>query len=575
MATAIPYTGVPTSTPTFEPTPAVHIEATPAAFGTNIARSVEHLGEVQEGAGKELFDRAFAFQDLTNHATAREASVRTMQEQAKLWSDFDSKGGMDAGPEALNQLQKNLDDVRQRNGQGLNPMASELYQNDAASAQRWLLMHSAGHSAQAMRAYNLDTIQAQKDTVDNLVQGTPHDKAAVERAYSGNVAKVTLIGHNRGYTLDSPIGQDALLKANSQTSLKAITGFIDRGDPEGAKDFFETAKTKGRIVGEWADKAQELIERGQITHGSHDIANRTFDPKKSEGENIEAASKAADKASDGDSRVIDATVAQTRTKFATAQAIQNNNLNRAKSTIDRAIVGMAGKAPQTLDALKQDPEFHDAFATIESNEEHAGQTLIDINNRITSAIKNDNELTNERTLVTQRLIGEAHEQPQEFLKEDLWKTNLTMDQRKELIRLQDGIRSSGNNLAFRDRATEQVMGDMRKALEHAGLARGTTEYNEFRGALQQEFDFMREGGKIVDPKTAGELATKLLQDKVLAPGIIFNTWGLSYQPSTAEAATIRQQLGASLTDDQVQRVYLRKLYDVLYGTDKPNARPNQ
>ena len=92
--------------PRFEPTPEFHVDAPAAAFGTNVAQAVQGLGEVQEGAGKEMFQRALAFQDLTNHATARGAALKTTQEQAQLWGDFDSKGGMQAGPDALKDFQK-------------------------------------------------------------------------------------------------------------------------------------------------------------------------------------------------------------------------------------------------------------------------------------------------------------------------------------------------------------------------------------------------------------------------------------------------------------------------------------
>ena len=447
MADRVPYTGAPegagAQAPRFEPTPEVHVEATPAAFGTNVAQAVQGLGEVQEGAGKEMFQRALAFQDLTNHATARGASVKTAQEQAQLWSDFDSKGGMDAGPEALKALQKNLDDVRVRNGSGLNPMANEYYQNDAASLQSRLYVYSASHSAQALKQYNLETVQAQKDTSDMLVQGQPHSGVEVEKAYANNHAKVIIEGHTKGFDPAGEIGQTQLLVENSKTSLAAIKGFSQRGDIEGAKTFFEKAKASGRIGGQWSDQAQELIEKGEITHGSRDIANKTYDPTKSEAENVKAATAAADKESNGDSRVVDATVSRVVTKTAVDNAIKKQALDKATSTIDSAILGLSGKPPQTLDDLKADPAFSQAFGVIESNEERAGQTLTTLNDRIHAAIRNDNNLTDQRTSATQTLLGEAHNSPEDFVKEDLWKANITMDQRKELLKLQEGIRTTG------------------------------------------------------------------------------------------------------------------------------------
>jgi hypothetical protein len=57
----VPYSGYPESAtpeqPRFEPTPEIHIETPPAAFGVNVGQAVEHLGQVQEGTGEELFNR--------------------------------------------------------------------------------------------------------------------------------------------------------------------------------------------------------------------------------------------------------------------------------------------------------------------------------------------------------------------------------------------------------------------------------------------------------------------------------------------------------------------------------------
>ena len=60
----IPYSGVPDRTPELRPTPSLNVNPPEAAFGTTIAAATQHLGQVEEGAGKELFDRAYALQEM-------------------------------------------------------------------------------------------------------------------------------------------------------------------------------------------------------------------------------------------------------------------------------------------------------------------------------------------------------------------------------------------------------------------------------------------------------------------------------------------------------------------------------
>lgn len=57
----VPYEGAPQLVPQFEPTPSINVTTPPEAFGVNIGQATEHLGQVQEGAGKELFNRTVSY----------------------------------------------------------------------------------------------------------------------------------------------------------------------------------------------------------------------------------------------------------------------------------------------------------------------------------------------------------------------------------------------------------------------------------------------------------------------------------------------------------------------------------
>ena len=70
------------------------------------------------------------------------------------------------------------------------------------------------------------------------------------------------------------------------------------------------------------------------------------------------------------------------------------------------------------------------------------------------------------------------------------------------------------------------------------------------------------------------MANRLLQNKVLNPNAHwynFTKSGHAYQPSDDEAAAIRKQLGPNLSDDEVQKVYLKKLNEILINKAPANA----
>jgi hypothetical protein len=195
--------------------------------------------------------------------------------------------------------------------------------------------------------------------------------------------------------------------------------------------------------------------------------------------------------------------------------------------------------------------------------------------RYDQVLKNDNNMTPERSLVTQRLIGMAHTQPNDFINLDLGKVNVTENQRRELLGIQQDISKNGT-AGFRDKAADNTVVGLKQDLTNAGIVHGSTEYNEYRGALQIELDNMRISGKTVTTEEARKIAKTLLQSKVIEKGYFGSTsaWGgattgYGYQPSKEQAAEIRKQVGSNLTDDQVNKIYLKKLYDELHKNDVP------
>jgi len=75
MASQVPYYGTQEITPQVDPLSTVHVDTPVAAFGGAVAGAITHMGEVAQGAGKELFDRAYAMQDLAEHNKADMAST--------------------------------------------------------------------------------------------------------------------------------------------------------------------------------------------------------------------------------------------------------------------------------------------------------------------------------------------------------------------------------------------------------------------------------------------------------------------------------------------------------------------
>jgi len=580
MADKVPYTGAP-DTPNLrlEPTPQIHVDAPAAAFGANVGQAVENFGQVQEGAGKELFARALAFQDLTNNATARGAAVQTAHEQAALWGEFDSKGGMDAGPEALAKLHADLEAVRQKNGKDLNPTAAELYQREAASTQSHLYIYSATHSAQAVKKYDVDNINAGKETRHALVTGAANiDPSAAAASWAKDEKDAVDMGHHLGEAPDSPTVKARIIDNHNGTSLAAITGFIDRRDPDRAQKFLELAQKNGKITGEAVDKAVKMIADSQDRIGAAKTAAEAEAAGGTPEEKLARAKEINDKKTGGDPVAASRAQSIIMTNDAVKQNLDKQALNKANSAIDEVIANNVGKAPLSIDDLRHNPDLKEAFGVIDSDNQRSGQTDLALLARIRSTANGDGSLTPERLARTHELIGMAHDpaQIEAFLKVNLWNENISANQRQELRKIQDGLLTGGSQ-GFHDRALEATMAKNKDLIKDAIGKQGSPEYNEFRGVVQAEFDYYREKGKVVMPEMADDLVKKMVQEKVLKTRLDgwWDTKGKAYQPDEAEAAKIRNDLGAHLTDEQVQKAYLKKLNDKLYGKPdftKPAAK---
>src|SRR5271157_4304184 len=109
MATPVPYEGYPQVRPQFEPTPSISLNVPPAAFGVNIGESLQHLGQVQEAAGKELFDRAYAMQELQLHADVNSRladSQNKMLDRTLNYNQLEGKAAVDGYNPYLSDLDK-------------------------------------------------------------------------------------------------------------------------------------------------------------------------------------------------------------------------------------------------------------------------------------------------------------------------------------------------------------------------------------------------------------------------------------------------------------------------------------
>lgn len=245
MATPVPYEGVQTQTPSLEPTPSVQVGANPAAFGGNIAEAAGHLGQIVEGSGKELFDRAYAMQELQVHAdvNARLADAGNQMNDAYVkYSELEGKSAVDG----LSSYQSSLDDIRKKSGDGLAPVGQEFYDAESRNQRNRLGFAGAGHAAQQQKQYVVGSAQAAMSNLQKQMELDPNNPGANAKALQDIKDHADFISTTHGIPLDSP----GAIKARNDAVNTAVQGQVRslaKDDPISAQRLFDQSVKSGSI----------------------------------------------------------------------------------------------------------------------------------------------------------------------------------------------------------------------------------------------------------------------------------------------------------------------------------------
>ena len=181
MATPEPYEGAPSVAPQQEGTSPINAPANPAAFGTNLAEATGHLGQVIEGSGKELFDRAYAMQELQVHADVNSRLADAQNQMMNKFVDFSQLEGKNA-VDGLPKFQNEIDGIRTKAGDGLSPIGQEFYDQESRQSRYRLAFAGAEHAAGQQKAYVSASADAQVSSAMKMMEVNPNDPATAEKS---------------------------------------------------------------------------------------------------------------------------------------------------------------------------------------------------------------------------------------------------------------------------------------------------------------------------------------------------------------------------------------------------------
>lgn len=269
----VPYTGVPQVAPQDTPIPRYQADAGPAAFGVNIAQATQHLGEVAQGAGSELFARGLAMQDLYNHSEAQQADADYMQKSGELhaqYSSLEGKAAVDAYPKYIQDLQDARTGIRDNLSNG---MSQKLFDGSSLSTMGRTIFNGAGHAATQNKQYALGASKARVAAMGDQALSTPADSDAFQDSLADTEDEVRAQGLLQGADPDS-INQ-AVAQEKSKLWGNRITG-LAKQQPFTAGKLLDQAIKDGEVRGEDIGKLTNLVQAARNNVGARQVSQQVM-----------------------------------------------------------------------------------------------------------------------------------------------------------------------------------------------------------------------------------------------------------------------------------------------------------
>jgi LAS superfamily LD-carboxypeptidase LdcB len=288
----VPYNPIPQDALTGQPTPRTQVNTPGAAFGTNIAEAVQHLGNVGEHVGNELFSRAVAMQELNNSAEKDTLEAQGISRLGDLHAQYGASQGRQA-VDGYQPLMKDSNEVRTDIvGQASNPTVAKQVNSTLMQQVARLGFNAAGHAATENKEYAKGASSAKVASLQDSARYVKDDKEFNEVTLPGIAKQV------RDTQLDvggaSPDqAEQKVFEATSKAIANRIDG-ISTTEPVRAKALLDDAVSKHQLHSNDLDKVTNKVESELASTGARSAARTIIDEAKSPAKFLEDRGKGLD-----------------------------------------------------------------------------------------------------------------------------------------------------------------------------------------------------------------------------------------------------------------------------------------
>lgn len=249
-----------------------------------------------------------------------------------------------------------------------------------------------------------------------------------------------------------------------------------------------------------------------------------------------------------------------------AVAIKKDTEFQNRQVVEEALMGgQNGKLPTTVEELTDTPEKAQAWQDL------LPQTQRRYMNVLSRNAKGDTNWTDTSLREYQKLKGQAASDPASFLDMDVVGTDLPNSAKRELINLQGRLKGK----AEADPRVARALGILAPDLQAAGIDRkNRDEFLQFTGALADQLKDLAEREKRPPRYEEIQLIGKRLLQQQAQPWMFglfsgktptFQVPVPSEEAEKIKASAEWSKMSVQPTEQDIQRIYTRALYQRLYG----------
>lgn len=590
MATPVPYSGTLDVSPEERPISRAFVDTPPAAFGADVGQAISHMGEVEQGVGRELVDRAYSLQELNEQMKADAAAADTMNQMTDRYLQYDQLKGQER-IDGAQQYKDDLNKIRQDGTAGLmSPYAKMHYLQYSRRTQSMMLWHGGVLARQGQDEATDGALIGKMDSVvNNYSKVNPADPDALNDAVA-NIKKTAqdYVHFKRGFAPGTADSDNAIAPIISSRVAKMIVSKSD-ANPVMGKKLFEQSKSAGLLSPEDADRIEERIYNGvdlKTAKGiAHDVAgdpkNRHVSPQAVE----KAARDKAEQLDPGNKNLSDNAADLAVARQGHERAVEQEAWRESQDTLIRGIDGTdtQGKVPLSLDEAMEDPTWRDRYNSAPPEVQGRVRDAIRKNQTTDGWVPNEEgtkEFNNLYSIFKDPRSSAA--EVDSALNTDLLKTSMTREQRKTIMDLQSAVlkdQSSATNVN-----SAMNIAEVQQAVKEAGLQKGTDAYTKFVTDFTTAIGEYAQGAHrtVKDHKQLGEIAQKMLLHQTTqhlggwwntnSPSVYQNILEAQPQLKAQAIRTWTRMYGTEPTPEQLQSLaplYYNKFFRELGAKSRP------